>query len=52
MRDWILGSKGWTSMGILSNGEYGISKGLIYSYPVVTGNGKYKIVNGLEINDF
>ena len=48
MRDWVLGTNGkWTSMGIKSNGEYGIQKGLFYSYPVVVENGKYSIVQDL-----
>ncbi len=53
MRDWALGTQGkWTSMGILSKGEYGISKGLIYSYPVIVeDNGKVNMVQGLKIND-
>lgn len=48
MRDWVLGTSGkWTSMGIKSHGEYGIAKGLFYSYPLVVENGKFSIVEGL-----
>lgn len=54
MRDWVLGSdEGDTlSMGIYSDGSYGIQKGLIYSFPVTCKNGKYEIVQGLEVSDF
>jgi malate dehydrogenase len=39
-------------MGIPSDGSYGIAPGVIYGYPVTVKNGKYEIVQGLEINDF
>jgi malate dehydrogenase len=53
MRDWALGTDGKTvSMGIHSDGSYGIEKGLIYSFPVTCAQGQYKIVQGLEINEF
>lgn len=53
MRDWALGTNGKiVSMGIHSDGSYGIAKGLIYSFPVTCENGQYSIVQGLEINDF
>ena len=53
MRDWALGSNGkWVTMGIPSNGEYGIPKDVIFGFPVTTENGKYKIVEGLEIDAF
>jgi malate dehydrogenase len=53
MRDWALGTNGKTvSMGIHSDGSYGIAEGLIYSFPVTCENGQYSIVQGLEINDF
>jgi len=49
MRDWALGSNGkWVTMGIPSNGEYGIPKDVIFGFPVTTENGKYKIVEGLD----
>ena len=52
MRDWALGTSGKTvSMGIHSDGSYGVEKGLIYSFPVVCEGGEYKIVQGLEISD-
>ena len=52
MRDWALGSDGVVSMGVYSDGSYGIDKGLIYSYPVTCANGDWSIVEGREINDF
>lgn len=52
MRDWALGSDGIVSMGIHSDGSYGIAEGLIYSFPVTCEGGKYTIKQGLEINDF
>ncbi|MFN4064312.1 malate dehydrogenase [Azoarcus communis] len=53
IRDWVLGSKGeWVTMGIPSDGSYGIPEGIIYGFPVTTENGEYKIVQGLEIDEF
>lgn len=53
MRDWALGTDGKiVSMGIHSDGSYGIAEGLIYSFPVTCENGQYSIVQGLEINAF
>jgi malate dehydrogenase len=54
MRDWALGTSAgdWTSMGIPSDGSYGIAPGVIYSYPVVCKDGAYEIKQGLAINDF
>ena len=52
MRDWALGSDGVVSMGVYSDGSYGIEPGLIYSYPVTCSGGDWQIVQGLEINDF
>ena len=42
----------WVSMGVYSDGSYGIEKGLIYSFPVTCKNGDWEIVQGLNINDF
>jgi len=51
VRDWAAGTKGhWTSMAIPSDGSYGIQKGLIFSYPVICDNGKYKIVQNLSVS--
>ena len=54
MRTWALGSaKGdWVSMAIPSDGSYGVAEGIISSFPVTCANGKYKIVQGLDIDDF
>ncbi|MBC7202186.1 MAG: malate dehydrogenase [Pusillimonas sp.] len=53
VRDWVLGSNGnWVTMGIPSDGSYGIPEGIMYGFPVTTENGKYKIVEGLEIDAF
>jgi malate dehydrogenase len=52
VRDWITGTTDWVSMGIPSDGSYGIAEGLIFGYPVTCSGGKYEIVKGLEHNDF
>jgi malate dehydrogenase len=54
VHDWMLGTApgNWVSMGVPSDGSYGIPEGVIYSYPVTCNNGDYGIVQGLEINDF
>lgn len=53
MRDWALGTNGeWVTMGIPSDGSYGIPEGVMFGFPVTTENGEYKIVQGLEIDDF
>jgi len=51
---WVMGTadNDWVSMGIPSDGSYGIDEGLIYSFPVRCKNGEFEIVQGLEINDF
>ncbi|GGP72441.1 MULTISPECIES: malate dehydrogenase [Streptomyces] len=51
---WVNGTAegDWTSMGIPSDGSYGVPEGLISSFPVTVKDGKYEIVQGLEINDF
>ena len=54
MRDWALGTPGdeWVSMGVYSDGSYGITEGLIYSFPCRCSNGDWEIVQGLDVNDF
>lgn len=53
MRDWALGTGGkWVTMGVPSNGEYGIPKDVMFGYPVTTAGGDYKIVEGLAIDAF
>ncbi|HEX6468151.1 MAG TPA: malate dehydrogenase [Streptosporangiaceae bacterium] len=51
---WLHGTPAgdWTSMAVVSDGSYGVPEGLISSFPVVTKDGRYEIVQGLEINDF
>lgn len=52
MRSWALGTddNDWVSMGVYSNGEYGIEKGLIYSFPCTCSNGDWQIVEGLDVS--
>ena len=54
MRDWALGSKegDYVSMGIYSDGSYGIEEGLMYSFPCVCKDGQWEIIQGLENNEF
>ncbi|HEX4820774.1 MAG TPA: malate dehydrogenase, partial [Acidimicrobiales bacterium] len=54
MRTWALGTdKGdWTSMGIVSDGSYGVAEGLISSFPVTTKKGTYEVVPGLDLDTF
>ena len=54
IRDWALGTADgdWVSMGVPSDGSYGIPDGLVYSFPVTCKDGDYSIVQGLEINEF
>jgi len=54
VHDWVLGTPDgdWVSMGIPSDGSYGIDEGLISGFPVTCSNGSYEIVQGLELNDF
>ena len=54
MRSWALGTTegDWVSMGVYSDGSYGITEGLIYSFPCTCAGGDWTIVQGLEINDF
>jgi malate dehydrogenase len=53
MRDWALGTNGkWVTMGIPSDGQYGIPKDVMFGFPVTTANGEYKTVDGLAIDSF
>ena len=53
MHDWVLGTNGkWVTMGIPSKGEYKIPAEVIYGFPVVCENGEYKMIEGLEIDEF
>jgi malate dehydrogenase len=54
MRNWALGTEegDWVSMGLLSDGEYGVTPDIVFSYPVTVTDGKVSIVKGLTINEF
>ena len=54
VRTWFHGTEpgDWTSMGIVSDGSYGVPEGLVSSFPVTTKDGNYEIVQGLELNEF
>ena len=52
IRDWALGSNGkWVTMGIPSDGSYGIPEGLIFGFPTIAKNGEWEIVTDLEVSD-
>src|SRR5260221_3662315 len=52
VRDWTHGSRDgdWVTMGVPSDGSYGIPEGVIYGYPVTTRGSSYQVVNGIEIS--
>ncbi len=53
IRDWWLGTNGkWVTMGIPSDGSYGIPEGTVFGFPVTCANGEYQLVRDLEIDDF
>ncbi len=54
VRDWVFGTPegDWISMGIPSDGSYGIPEGVLYGYPCTCRNGRYEIVKGIELSDF
>ena len=54
MRSWALGTDAgdWVSMGVPSDGSYGVEEGIIYSYPCTCENGQYTIVQGLDVSEF
>ncbi len=54
VRDWTLGTPGddWVSMGVPADGSYGIEPGVIYSFPCRCSQGRYEIVQGLDISEF
>jgi malate dehydrogenase len=52
MRDWVKGSSQWQSAGILTDGsQYNIPEGLIFSFPVTSEGGKFKLIEGLNMDD-
>ncbi len=53
VRDWVLGTNGkWVTMGVPSDGSYGIPDSVMYGVPVTCENGKYTVIKGLEIDEF
>jgi len=54
IRDWVHGTRegDWVTMGVPSDGSYGIPEGVIYGYPVTTRGGQYQVVKGIEVSDF
>jgi malate dehydrogenase len=50
--DWVNGTEDWVSMGVPSDGSYGVPEGLICGFPCTCAGGEYSIVQGLEIDDF
>ena len=53
IHDWVLGTNGkWVTMGVASDGSYGIPDSVIYGVPVTCDNGKYTVIKGLEIDEF
>lgn len=52
VRDWVHGTDDWTSAGVVSHGEYGVPEGLVSSFPVQAVDGEWRIVEGLELDDF
>ena len=52
MRDWVLGSDEWVTMGVPSDGSYGIPEGSVFGFPCECKGGSYKIIQGLEIDAY
>ena len=54
VRDWVSGSKDgdWVTMGVPSDGSYGIPEGVIFGYPVTCRGGQYQVVKGVEVSEF
>jgi len=52
MRDWALGTDNCVSMGVFSDGSYGVAKDIIYSFPCTCSNGSWDIIQDLTLNDF
>ncbi|MFA5121162.1 malate dehydrogenase [Zavarzinia sp.] len=53
IHDWVLGTNGgWVSMGVPSDGSYGVPEGIMFGMPCVCENGEYKVVKGIEMDDF
>ncbi len=52
MRDWVLGSPEWVTMGVPSDGSYGIPEAIVFGFPCACQGGSFKIIQGLEIDDY
>jgi malate dehydrogenase len=52
VRDWVAGSADWVTMGVPSDGSYGIPEGIVFGFPCECKNGSYKIVQGIAIDEF
>jgi len=52
VRDWVAGTSEWVSMGVASDGSYGVPEGLISGFPCTCSGGEWSIVQGLDIDDF
>ena len=52
MRDWVLGTDDWVSMSVPSDGSYGVTEGIVSSFPCTVKDGTYEIVQGIELSDF
>ena len=52
VRDWMTGTSEWVSMGVASDGSYGVPEGLVSGFPCTCANGEWTIVEGLDIDDF
>ena len=53
VRDWVLGTAGrWVTMGVASDGSYGIPEDIVYGFPVTCAGGRFEVVKGLDIDDF
>jgi malate dehydrogenase len=51
-RDWVQGTDDWTSAGVVSRGEYGVPEGLVSSFPVRSVGGEWRVVEGIELDDW
>lgn len=52
VHDWVLGSDEWVTMGVPSDGSYGIPEGIVFGFPCECKGGEYKIIQGLEIDEY
>ena len=52
IRDWVLGSDEWVTMGVPSDGSYGIPKNIVFGFPCECKGGSFKIIQGLEIDAY